>query len=85
MSSCARPPFGTELVVVAAQTEKFPFIPTREEDGYFFLVEEDAEKAAASFRGLKHITEKRDEQQLIGPQPSFQQNGAQLTLTIMEK
>jgi hypothetical protein len=87
---CA-PPFGTEFVVVAAQTEKFPFIPTREEDGYFFLVEEDAAKAAASFRGLKPIPKESNDKQFIGPQPiideqpSFQQNGAQLTLTIMEK
>ena len=81
---CA-PPFGTEFVVVAAQTEKFPAIGTYEEDGYIFLVDQDPIKAAASFRGLKRITKETDEQPFIGPQPSFQQSGAQLTLTTMEK
>ena len=87
---CA-PPFGTEFVVVAAQTEKFQFIPTREEDGYFYLVDEDAETAAERFRGLKPIPEESDDKQFIGPQPiidkqpSFQQSGARLMLTTMEK
>ena len=87
---CASP-FGTEFVVVAARTDKFPAIETYEENGYHFLVDEDAEKAAASFRGLKPIPEESDEQQFIGPQPiideqpSFQQSEARLTLTIMEK
>ncbi len=87
---CA-PPIGDELVVVAAQTEEFPAIETYEENGYLFLVEQDAKKAAASFRGLKPIPEKRNEKQFIGPkpiideQPSFQQSGARLGLTIREK
>ena len=93
---CA-PPFGTEFVVVAARTDKFPTIETYEEEGYIFLVDQDPKKAAASFRGLsdgralKPKPEERDEQQSFGPQPiidkqpSFQQNEAQLVITTMEK
>ena len=83
---CA-PPFGTELVVVAARTDKFPNIETIDVDGYLFLKEKDRKKAAESFiglsdkRGLKIITD----EQMYGPQTNIQQNGAQLILKTMAK
>ena len=43
---CA-PPFGAEILVVAARTEKFPPIEVYEENGYFFLVDQDPESAAS--------------------------------------
>ena len=88
------PPLGTEFLVVAARTEKFPSIETRIEDGYHLLVDQDAEMAAQSFRGLPRglqlIPEESSEQQLIDPpqsdkHPSFQQSESQLMLTIMAK
>ena len=87
---CA-PPFGTERLVVAARTEEFPAIQTREEDGHFFLEDQDAASASQVFRALKPIPkETTTEQQLIGPQqsddhPRFQQSEAQLVLTTREK
>lgn len=88
------PPLGTEFLVVAARTEKFPAIQTRVEGEYNLLVDQDAESAAQSFRGLprglKLIPEESNEQQLIEPPkndetPTFQQSEAQLMITIMEK
>ena len=88
------PPLGTEFLVVAARTEKFPEIQTRTDGEYNLLVDPDAESAAQSFRGLprglKLIPEASSEQQLIDPtenneHPTFQQSEAQLILTIMEK
>lgn len=88
------PPLGTEFLVVAARTEKFPAIETRIEDGYHLLVDQDAEMAAQSFRGLPRglqlIPERSSEQQLVDPpqsdeQSSFQQSESQLMLTIMAK
>ncbi len=88
------PPLGTEFLVVAARTEKFPAIQTREENGYHLLVDQDAEMAVQSFRGLPRglqlIPEESSEQQFVDPpqndeQPTFQQSEAQLMLTIMEK
>lgn len=88
------PPLGTEFLVVAARTEKFPAIQTRTEGEYNLLVDPNAESAAQSFRGLPRglqlIPEASSEQQLIDPtgndeHPTFQQSEAQLILTIMEK
>ena len=85
------PPFGAEILVVAARTEKFPPIQTYQESGYNFLVDQDAASAAWSFRGMQPKSEP------IGPQlpgshqidakqpPRFQQSEAQLVLTTMEK
>jgi len=85
-------PYGVEFLNVAARTEEFPDIETFKEDDYHFLVQQDPEKAAAEFRGLKPFpkNDKKD-QQFIGPnpiidkQPSFQQVEAQLVITTEEK
>ena len=88
------PPLGTEFLVVAARTEKFPAIQTRRAGDYDLLVDEDVASAAASFRGLPRglvrIPDDSSEPQLIDPPaddepPTFQQSEAQLMLTIMEK
>ena len=82
------PPFGTELLVVAARTEEFLPIKTREENGYSFLVDQDAESAARSFRGLQRIPDKPNEQSSENNEQessTFQQSEAQLVLTIIEK
>ena len=87
------PPLGTEFLFVAARTEKFPEIQTREENRYHFLVNQDAETATQSIRGFPSrglIPEESGEQQVIDPQPGneqsrFQQSEAQLMLTIMKK
>lgn len=73
------PPFGTELLIVAARTKEFPQIDTYEENGYSFLVDQDPGLAAQRFRGMKPKTDNDN-------QPSdFQQSEAQLVLTTMEK
>ena len=82
------PPFGTEFLIVAARTEKFPPIETYEENGYIFLVDQDAESAARSFRGLQRIPDKPNEQfseNNAQESSTFQQSEAQLVLTIIEK
>ena len=86
------PPFGAEVLVVAARTEKFPPIQTYKENGYDFLVDTDSESAAQSFRGMQRISDESNRQQLVdsgqsGAQqpPDFQQSEAQLVLTTMEK
>lgn len=88
------PPLGTEFLFVAARTEEFPEIQTRGENGYRFLVNQDAETATQSvrsFRGLQQILDEDNEQQVIDPQPDdneqsrFQQSEAQLMLTIMKE
>ena len=88
------PPLGTEFLFVAARTEEFPEIETRQENGYRFLVNQDAETAAQSVRSFPTrglIPDEDNEQQVIDPhsndsaQPRFQQSEAQLMLTIMEK
>ena len=87
---CA-PPFGVEFLNVLAQTERFNEIETHEEDGYFFLVEQNPEKASSQYRGLQRISKEKNEKMLIGPkpileeQPDFQQVGAQLVFTVEEK
>ena len=73
------PPFGTELLIVAARTKEFPQIDTYEENGYSFLVDQDPGLAARKFRGMKPKTDNNN-------QPSgFQQSEAQLVLTTIEK
>ena len=88
------PPLGTEFLFVAARTEKFPEIQTRAENGYHFLVNQDAETAMQGVRGFPKkrglIPEESGEQQVIDPprgteQPRFQQSEAQLMLTIMKE
>ena len=88
------PPLGTEFLFVAARTEKFPEIQTREENGYHFLVNQDAETATQSVRSFPRrglIPDESGEQQVIDPQPDnnehprFQQSEAQLMLTIMRR
>ena len=88
------PPLGTEFLFVAARTEEFPEIETRQENGYRFLVNQDAETAAQSVRSFPTrglIPDKDNEQQVIDPQPDdseqprFQQSEAQLMLTIMKE
>ena len=73
---CA-PPFGAEMLVVAARTEKFPPIQTYEEDGYDFLVDQDPESAAQAFRGMKRISNP--------DQTDFQHNEAQVVVVTREK
>ena len=82
-------PFGTELLIAAARTEKFPTIQTREVEGYHVLVDTDAASAAKRFRGLKRMPQPAQREQ-FGPhpspeKPSFQQSEAQLVLTVREK
>ena len=77
---CA-PPFGAEILIVAARTEKFPPIQTYEENGYFFLVDQDPESAARNFRGMKAIHGNNDQQQ----SSSFHHNEAQVVVVTMEK
>jgi hypothetical protein len=88
------PPLGTEFLFVAARTEEFPEMETRQKDGYRFLVSQDAETAAQSVRSFSTrglVPEESSEQQVIDPQPDdneqprFQQSEAQLMLTIMKK
>ena len=69
---CA-PPFGAELMVVAARTEEFPPIQTYESDEYHFLSAKDAGQAARDFRGMKK------------KQPDVQQSEARLVLTTMKQ
>ena len=71
---CA-PPFGAEIMVVAARTEAFPPIQTYLSDGYHFLSAKDAGQAARDFRGMKK-KQKR---------PDVQQSEAQLVITTMKK
>ena len=81
-------PFGTELLIAAARTEKFPAIQTREVEGYHVLVDPDAAAAAKRFRGLKRMPQPAQREQ-YGPhpspeKPSFQQSETQLVLTVRE-
>lgn len=80
---CA-PPFGAEILVVAARTEKFPSIETYEENRYLFLVDQDPESAARAFRGedtrgMKRISEPNGQQK-----PNFQHNEAQVVVVTQE-
>ena len=78
---CA-PPFGAEILVVAARTEKFPKIETYEDNGYSFLVDQDPKSAARAFRGedtrgMKRIPGEVD--------TNFQHNEAQVVVVTQEK
>ena len=78
---CA-PPFGAEILVVAARTEKFPPIQTYEENGYFFLVDQGPESAARALRGedtrgMKRISDEN--------RTDFQYNETQVVVVTMEK
>lgn len=80
---CAAP-FGAEILVVAARTEKFPSIQTYAKNGYLFLVDQDPESAARAFRGegtrgMKRIPESNGQQQ-----PNFQHNEAQVVVVTQE-
>ena len=81
------PPFGIEFLNVAARTDKFPPIETREEDGYHLLIDQDVEKVAELFRGLKPVekTEEPIEPPLSDEKPRFQQSEVQLMITTTEK
>ena len=87
------PPLGTEFLFVAARTEEFPEIQTLQENGYRFLVSQDAETVTQSVRsfpikrGLQPIFDENSEQGIIddNEQPRFQQSEVQLMLTIMKK
>ena len=87
------PPLGTEFLFVAARTEEFPEIQTLQENGYRFLVNQNAETATQSVRGfpikrgLQPIFDENSEQGIIddNEQPRFQQSEVQLMLTIMKK
>ena len=85
------PPFGAEILIVAARTEEFPPIQTYQEDGYKFLVDQDAASAAWSFRGMQPKPEPigpqlSDSHQIDAEQaPRFQQSEAELVLTTMKK
>ena len=74
------PPFGAEMLFVAARTEPFSAIKTRKENGYIFLVDQDAKSAAQRTRGMQRIKEIKDQLS-----PDFQQSEAQLVITTMEK
>ena len=75
---CA-PPFGAEILIVAARTEKFPTIQTYEENGYFFLVDQDPESAARTFRGEDEAEDTR------GMKQKDQHNEAQVVVVTMER
>ena len=68
------PPFGAEILVVAARIEKFPPIETFEENGYFFLVAQDPESAARGFWGEDDRGMKRKDR-----------SKAKVVVTTMEK
>ena len=77
---CAEP-FGSELLVAVARTEKFPNIEKREEDGYF-IIDGDPD----SVRGLKLIPDPNpDPKPDVEPQPTFQQSEEQIVFTTVEK
>ena len=87
------PPFGAEMLIVAARTEEFPPIDTYKKDGYKFLADQDAESAARSFsdagRGMQLKSESNGktgfQQEIVQEAPDFQQSEAQLVITTMEK
>ena len=74
------PPFGAEMLFVAARTEPFSAIKTRKENGYIFLEDQDAKSAARRSRGMQRI--KGLKEQLS---PDFQQSEAQLVITTMKE
>ena len=85
------PPFGAEMLFVAARTEQFSDIKTRKENGYIFLENQDAASAARRSRGMQRIEELK-EQLSSGSQqsneqqpPDFQQSEAQLVITTIKE
>ena len=70
---CA-PPFGAEILVVAARTEMFPPIETYTEKGFDFLVDQDPESASRAMR-LKTDEVATD----------FQHNEAKVVIVTQEK
>lgn len=76
------PPFGVELLVVAARTKPFPDIETFKEDGYFYLAEKDVQLAADKFRGMQRIEDSNTYKPLP---PDVQQDEAQIVLTTLAK
>lgn len=77
-----KPPFGIELLVVAARTKPFPVIETYKEDGYHYLKEQDAQLAAAKFRGMQREEDNGTYEHLP---PDVQQDEAQIVLTTLAK
>lgn len=73
---CA-PPFGAEILVVAARTERFPPIETFEDNGYFFFVDQDPESAARTFRG--------EDENTRGMKRKDQHSEAQVVVVTMER
>lgn len=84
-------PFGKEVLHVAARTERYQMIETRNEDGFDIIQESDQDKRMELYRNLpKKYSENRglkklEERQTLGPEPSFQQTEVRLTITTMKK
>lgn len=72
---CA-PPFGAEMLVVVARTEKFEPLETVEKYGYYFLKATNAKDAAAQVRGMKIKKQKISE---------IQQTEEKIVITTMEE
>jgi len=69
------PPFGAEMLVVVARTEKFEPLETVKQDGYLFLKAVTAKDAAAMVRGMKMKKPKDSE---------IQQTEAKTIITTIE-
>jgi TolB-like protein len=72
---CARP-FGAEMLVVVARTEKFEPLDIVEQDGYFFLKAATAKDAAAMTRGMKRRKQEASD---------IQQTEAKIIITTIEE
>lgn len=72
---CA-PPFGAEMLVVVARTEKFEPLETVEKYGYYFLKAATAKDAAAQVRGMKIKKQEAS---------NIQQTEAKIVITTMKK
>ena len=69
------PPFGAEMLVVVARTEKFEPLETVKQDGYLFLKASTAKDAAAMVRGMKRKNQNAGE---------IQQTEAKIIITTIE-
>ncbi len=78
---CA-PPFGAEILVVGARTEKFPPIQTYIDGGYLFLIDQDPRLAARAFRGEDDRGMKRTPDE---NHTDFQYNEMEVTVMTMER
>jgi hypothetical protein len=78
------PPFGAEILVVAARTEKFPTIQTYMENGYIFLEDQDPESAGRTFRAEDEPFRTEDGRGMQR-MPDFQHNEAQVVVVTMEE